>query len=73
VSVIFAAQDLSIYGADCLNIRTKAGTIAPLLFNRAQTFIHERLDAQRAKIGRDRALILKGRQQGCSTYVGARF
>lgn len=43
------------------------------MFNRAQRYIHERLEEQKAKIGRVRALILKGRQQGCSTYVGARF
>jgi hypothetical protein len=29
-----------------------------------------RLEEQKAKTGKVRALILKGRQQGCSTYVG---
>ena len=31
------------------------------------------LEAQKAATGKVRALILKGRQQGCSTYVGGRF
>lgn len=57
----------------CLSIRTKAGTINPLRFNRAQTYVHQRLEAQKTETGRVRALILKGRQQGCSTYVGGRF
>lgn len=66
-------DDLEHYAAKCLRIRTKAGAIAPLAFNRAQQYIHHRLEEQRAKTGKVRALILKGRQQGCSTYVGARF
>lgn len=66
-------NDLAHYAAKCLKIRTKAGAIAPLLLNRAQHHVHDRIEEQRQRIGRVRALILKGRQQGCSTYVGARF
>src|SRR5436190_2503393 len=66
-------NDLPHYAFNCLKIRTKAGAICSLAFNRAQRFIHQRLEAQRAQTGKVRALILKGRQQGCSTYVGARF
>lgn len=66
-------DDLPHYAAKCLRIRTKAGAIEPLSFNRAQTYVHERLEEQRAATGKVRALILKGRQQGMSTYVGARF
>lgn len=66
-------SDLPHYASRCLRIRTKSGKVVPLELNRAQTFIHERLEEQRSRIGRVRALILKGRQQGCSTYVGARF
>lgn len=64
---------LNSYATKCLRIRTKAGSIEPLAFNRAQRFIHEQLEAQHDKLGYVRALILKGRQQGCSTYVGGRF
>lgn len=66
-------DEFTFYAPRCLFIRTKAGTVAPLKLNRAQQYIHQRLEAQRAETGRVRALILKGRQQGCSTYVGARF
>ena len=66
-------SDFLHYAAKCLSIRTKKGTIAPLTLNRAQIFIHEHLERQLAQTGRVRALILKGRQQGCSTYVEARF
>jgi hypothetical protein len=66
-------DDLEYYAEKCLKIRTKEGKVAPLRFNRAQRYIHSRLEEQRTRTGRVRALILKGRQQGCSTYVGARF
>lgn len=66
-------SELDFYARNCLFIRTKSGDVKPFGFNRAQTFIHEKLEAQKASIGRVRALILKGRQQGCSTYVGARY
>ena len=56
-----------------LQIRTKEGAVATLVLNKAQQYIHERLEAQRQETGKVRAIILKGRQQGCSTYVEARF
>jgi hypothetical protein len=67
------ASDLAHFATKCISIRTKRGAIAPLVLNRAQRHIHARLEAQRRQTGRVRALILKGRQQGCSTYVAARF
>lgn len=66
-------DDLDHYARRCLWIRTKAGAIERLIFNRPQSYLHERLEAQRKRIGKVRALVLKGRQQGCSTYVGGRF
>lgn len=44
-----------------------------LTLNQAQTYLHSRLEAQRVRTGKVRALVLKGRQQGISTYVGGRF
>ena len=65
--------DRQAYARACLTIRDKNRTARPLIFNRAQQYIDEKLDAQKAAIGKVRALILKGRQQGCSTYVAGRF
>ena len=61
------------YASRCLRIRTKAGKVEPLELNRAQQFVHEKLEAQRRSIGKVRALVLKGRQMGMSTYIGGRF
>jgi hypothetical protein len=65
--------DFTAYAERCLIIRKKNGKLGRFEFNRVQKFIHEKLEEQKARTGRVRALILKGRQQGCSTYVGGRF
>lgn len=67
-------SNLELFAFKCLKVLPKAGgKPVPFVFNRAQKYIHERLEQQRAEIGYVRALILKGRQQGCSTYVAARY
>lgn len=65
--------DFPTFAAECLKIKTKSGAIVPFKLNKAQLYIHERLEAQKAKIGYVRALLLKGRQQGASTYIGGRY
>lgn len=67
------ARDFLHYAPTSLKIRTKAGKITPLALNTAQKYLHKRLEAQRETKGRVRAIVLKGRQQGCSTYVEGRF
>lgn len=66
-------DDFEHYAAKCLKIRTKAGAIVPLQLNAAQRYIHQRVEEQRARTGKVRAVVLKGRQQGCSTYIEGRF
>jgi hypothetical protein len=61
------------FAADCLIVKTKAGALEHLKLNSAQQFIHQKLEEQLKRTGKVRALILKARQQGVSTYVGARF
>jgi hypothetical protein len=57
----------------CLQIRTKEGAVETFKLNKAQRYIHDCLEKQRAETGKVRAIILKGRQQGCSTYIEGRF
>lgn len=66
-------DDFIHYATKCLKVRSKSGAIEPFVLNKAQKHIHDALEAQKGATGRIRALILKGRQQGCSTYVGGRF
>lgn len=66
-------RDFPFYARRALRIRTKTGAICPLDTNRAQQYVHEALERQRMDTGRVRALILKARQEGISTYVEGRF
>lgn len=65
--------DVSLHCETCMYVLDKDGSRVPLVFNRAQRYIHARLEEQLERTGKIRALILKGRQQGASTYIGARF
>jgi len=65
--------NLTYFSKYALKIRDKSGNLVPFVFNRAQEFLHAALEDQKKAIGRIRALIVKGRQQGCSTYIAARF
>ena len=66
-------NDFQHYASKCLKIRTKSGQVVQLTLNPAQLYIHERVEEQRARTGKVRAVVLKGRQQGCSTYIEGRF
>lgn len=66
-------DDFPHYASRCLRIRTKEGRVDGFELNQAQAYLHSRLEKQRSETGKVRALVLKGRQQGISTYVGGRF
>lgn len=65
--------DLEFFAKHNLWIKPKVGEPQRFEFNKAQRYLHHRLEDQLKRTGKVRALILKGRQQGCSTYVAARF
>lgn len=54
-------------------VKDKQGVLVPFRLNTAQRYIHDCLEKQKAAKGWVRALLLKGRQQGGSTYIEARF
>ncbi len=65
--------DFPHYSAKCLRIRPKEGPQRPFVMNRSQTYLHEQLETMRTTKGKVRALVLKGRQVGISTYVSGRY
>jgi hypothetical protein len=71
--LIDIVQDFVKFAPDCLVIRAKNGQITPFTLNRAQLYTHDKLNSQLKKIGKVRALVLKGRQQGLSTYIQGRY
>lgn len=62
---LYRLRDFRFFSENFFKIRTKTGLVTPFELNRAQTYIHDRLEAQRKETGKVRAIILKGRQQGC--------
>lgn len=65
--------DLYEFAPSFFKIADKEGNLVPFCFNRAQKYVHEKLEEQRKKLGYVRANILKGRQQGVSTYISGRY
>lgn len=66
-------NSLEIFSTNCLQVADKQGKTMPFLWNASQHQLHARLEQQLKDTGKVRALVLKGRQMGISTYVSARF
>lgn len=66
--------DFEAFAPRMLKIRPKeGGTPVPFLINTAQRHLHKQIGIQQESTGRVRAIVLKGRQQGVSTYTQGRF
>lgn len=71
-----ALTDFEWFAPKCLRIAIKEAStdaLRPLELNEAQRHTHNELEAQLRTLGKVRALVLKGRQQGISTYTEGRF
>lgn len=66
-------ERFDVYASHALKIKTKTQEIVPLKLNAAQQILHKAVEEELASKGRVRIVILKGRQQGLSTYVGGRL
>jgi len=66
-------DNFTFFSSRILKILTKDKHVLPLILNSAQLILAEAMDAQFKRCGRNRILILKGRQQGISTYIAGRF
>jgi hypothetical protein len=64
-------DDFAFYCRTCVKIRTKDGTIAPLILNRVQKRFAERIIDQQQSTGKVRFVVVKARQQGLSTVISA--
>lgn len=66
-------DDFEYYAPRVLKILDKGGNLIPFTLNPAQKIIHDAIEKQLAETGKVRVLILKGRQQGASTYLEGRM
>ncbi len=64
--------NLKIFASKFLYVRLKSGLTNKLIFNADQEYINNLLHEQKNRVGKIRAIILKGRQIGVSTYLSAR-
>lgn len=71
--LINIVKDFKLFAPDCLTIRSKNGALVPFKLNRAQLYAHEKLEEQKARTGKVRAMVLKGRQTGLSTLIQGRY
>ena len=67
-------NDFSLFASEQIKIITKDANqgFVPFNFNRCQEIITEKLSEQLKETGKVRAIILKARQQGISTYCAGR-
>lgn len=66
-------DNFELFARTCLRVKGKDGKLTPFILNRAQKFLHSKLEDQRKRTGKVRAIVLKGRQMGASTYIEGRF
>ena len=66
-------NDYPYFSSVALKVKAKSGAMVPFVFNEPQEYLHAKIEDQKKRTGRVRAIILKARQEGCSTYVGGRF
>lgn len=66
-------NDLRYFCRKAMKIKLKEGGDAPFIWNKAQEYLHARIEDQLARTGMVRVFIIKGRQQGISTYIAARL
>lgn len=64
-------EDFEFYAKHSIKIRTKDDGVQPLVLNRVQKRFLKRLIAQWQETGKIRFVVLKGRQQGASTFISA--
>ena len=67
-------SDFKSFACEQIKIITKDSSkgFVPFDFNAAQVIVHEAIEKQLRETGKVRAIILKGRQMGLSTYTTAR-
>ena len=67
-------EDFELFSKDQIKILTKDSSkgFVPFEFNDAQKIVNKKINKQLEETGRVRAIVLKGRQMGLSTFATAR-
>lgn len=62
-------QDLRKFSRECLKVRNKEGKLVPLVLNPIQRVMDSEAEKQKSETGMVRAIVLKYRRAGASTYI----
>lgn len=73
IKLLKLKRDFILFAANYLKLKAKSGKTEAFELNEAQQYVHSKIEEQKAKTGKVRALVLKGRQQGMSTYISGRY
>ena len=73
IKMIRRDMDFERFAKLCLKIKAKDGELIPFVLNDAQKMLHKEVMRQEKEDGKVRIIVLKGRQQGISTYIQAYF
>lgn len=65
----FLRNNYPAFGEQCLRVRDKGGKLVPLSFTPTQRIIHHMAEEQKAEKGLVRAICLKYRRAGASSYI----
>jgi len=65
--------DFPYFAKHLLKIKSEQGNSLPFVMNQSQCILHEKIEQQLVETGKVRALILKGRKMGISTYIAGRL
>ena len=66
-------DDLPTFASENLWVADKVQRVVPLRYNAMQLQLHEAIQRQKEETGKVRAIILKARQLGASTYLASRM
>ncbi len=66
-------NEFPFFARHALKIEDKDGQLIPFILNTAQKYLYDRIQRQIERTGWVRILILKGRQQGMSTFVSGYY
>ena len=64
--------DYEYFATTCLKIKTKTEGLQPLIFNKAQKHLNDIVEKSVERWGKVRCIVVKGRQQGLSTWIEGR-
>lgn len=72
-NLLLLKNNFPLFCEVCLKVVTTEGKLVPMILNQSQLMLHNFVENQLKEAGMVRVVVVKGRKQGVSTYIAARF